>query len=245
VQYNILINHSGIHAKFLNGLLNVVLYPDISGLYFNCIDPRTNPAAGNIFDWVLSQSLDVVHNSIHCQHLYNYTNEFPIYRSPMFPQYKHFLDSMIRIQPDLISEVNYWADKLGITENTIGIHVRLCDMNIQHGNDYGVKTLHDYLKHMTFGTNYFVSSDNHRCIDVMQGIFGDQVTSVPNLIRGKDEQEDTSVLQLENFSNPRFWQESFLEALLLSKCGKLICRTSSVSQSAMLFSNSIKEIIRI
>ena len=94
-------------------------------------------------------------------------------------------------------------------------------------------------------TNIFVASDNEESILKLKTIFGNRISYVPNLIRAKTEIEDSSTLQSDNFRSTKFWQEAFLEMLLLSKCSTLICRTSNVANMAIISSNSIKKIIML
>jgi hypothetical protein len=135
--------------------------------------------------------------------------------------------------------------KIGIDDSTVGVHVRLTDMNIIHGKDYGVLSFEDFKTQLNPDTKYFISSDNNESINKLKELFGNNINYVKDMIRSEFENENSESLRLNNFKNPQFWIESFLEMLLLSKCGTLICRSSNLSNASIINSKTIKNIIRL
>jgi hypothetical protein len=80
----------------------------------------------------------------------------------------------------------------------------------------------------------------------LQKEFGDDLVFVKDFIRGKTEIEDTyKTIFLPYLKDKKLWVEAFIEMLLLSKCGTLICRSSNVNNASIIYSNTLKKIIRI
>lgn len=242
----------GVFSKFIFGLKNAILHESDS-YYFNVTDTtRTN---SDIFNSVLNQTLmsdnniesDILIKEVDCQHLGNYSKFNPIEFSPNLPKYKEIIKK-IELNKELLEKVKFYQDQFNIDESTVGVHVRLTDMNIVHGNDYGFLSFEDFKSQMKPDVKYFVASDNYESLKKLKDLYGDNINYVDGLIRAKLETDDTSTMFLNNpvvFKNKQFWFESFLEMLLLSKCGKLICRTSDLSNVAIIYSDTIKEITRL
>lgn len=245
MTYKLNIDAGGIFSKYMFAIKNSVLY-DSDSYYLNVIDTRTDC---NIFDCVLDQPL-LINDSfqeIDCQHLGNYSKFNPIENSPNLLKYSEIIKKF-KISEKLLEKVKYYQNKFNIDESTVGVHIRLTDMNIVHGNDYGVLTFEDFKSQMKPGVKYFVASDNYESLKKLKDLYGDNVNYVDGLIRADFENDNTSNMFLNNpivFKNKQFWFESFLEMLLLSKCSELICRTSDLSNVSIIYSDTIKKIIRL
>lgn len=240
MKYKLNVDGGGIFSKYMVSIKNLVdvRFDDI---YLNIVDNRTN---NNMFDFILNQKIDDSFTEINCSDYQSYNNVKKIEESKNFIRYKEIINNL-NFKKELLDKITYFQEKLNINENTIGVHIRLTDMNIHHQNDYGLSNFDSYLKFFNNHDEYFVSSDNKESIDKLIEIFGDKIKFVPNLIRGEHEIEDTFNLQIQNFKNPYFWEEAFIEMFLLSKCSSLICRTSSLSNATILHSDTIKNIIRV
>lgn len=234
------IEAGGVFSKYMFGVQNAVKH-EFNSMYLNTTDPRTIP---NVFDFVLHQKIEDDSYRINCENLGTYDKKNPIEYSPNFNQYKELVKK-IKIKQTILDKVNEYIKKLNINENTIGVHLRLTDMNIHHIKQYGVLTFENFLSNMDTTKEYFIASDNHESIQKLKQIFGDKIKYIPQMIRCEKESDDSTMLQIDNFKNEQFWVEAFIEMLILSKCKKIICRTSNLINASIIHSNNINEIIRL
>jgi hypothetical protein len=238
----------GVFSKFMFAIQNIQkINPNFNSVYINNIDNRSLTLSDNIFDKILDQTLIQDSQSFTCAHLGNYSKFNPIEKSNKLSDYRKIVKK-IKINDNIINETNKYVEEFSINGEFIGLHIRLCDMNIYHGKDYGVLSFNDFLielrKHISNNTKIFVASDNIESIKKLQKEFGNRVFYVDGFIRGNSETEDI-LLRLNNLKNIRLWEEAFIEMLLLSKCGKLICRTSNLNNASIIYSNTIKNVIRL
>jgi hypothetical protein len=242
------ITGGGVFSKMMLAIQSIAhLGYELENCYLNIVDDRAlSPERTNPLDSIIDQSYDSSYIPVGCIFAPSYNSRDRVEESGDYEKLKR-IASQLKYKPELSVLVDDYVYLLGIKDNTIGVHIRLCDMNIIHGADYGVLTFNDYLEAIqeelkSNNANIFVASDNEESILKLKAIFGNRISYVPNLIRAKTEIEDSSVLQSDNFKSTKFWQEAFLEMLLLSKCSTLICRTSNVANMAIISSNSIKKI---
>ena len=234
------IDAGGIFSKYMFGIQNAILY-DCDLYYFNITDYRTN---SDMFNYVLDQPYDSSYLAFNCSNLGGYHKINPIEESPNYSKYVEVVNKL-KINSELLEKVDYYVNKFGINELTVGIHVRLTDMNIIHKNDYGVLSFEDFKSQLNPYTKYFISSDNNESIVKLKELYGDNINYVEDMVRCEFEYEDSTSLQINNFKNPQLWVDAFLEMLLLSKCGTLICRSSNLSNASIINSKTIKNIIRL
>jgi hypothetical protein len=182
-----------------------------------------------------------------------YSKQNPIEESLRFQDYKRVLGKL-RIQQDIHNHVNEFVRDKYIGENTLGIHVRLTTMNMLHHDIYQKITCDDYInaikKEFDSGqySNMFVASDNHESIMKLKKYFGSNVISHDNFIRFRNEsfnRVDECLPEYDWFYQKKFWQESFRDCMVLSRCGALVCRESNFSNMAIVFSDSFKKITRV
>jgi hypothetical protein len=237
---NLNIDAGGIFSKYMYGIQNGILH-ECDSYYFNVIDVRTN---SNIFDTVLEQTYEPSHQHITCDNLGNYSKLNSIENSNNFINYVNFIEKL-KFNDKLLEKVDYYTKKMNIDDSTVGVHIRLTDMNIIHGNDYGTLSFDNFVAQLNPDTKYFISSDNNESIVKLKDLYGDNISYIDGLIRCERENDASDLLQLNNFKNPQLWFEGFLEMLLLSKCGTLICRTSNLSNATIIHSKTIKNIIRL
>lgn len=240
MYYNLNVDGGGIFSKYMLCVQNLVGV-NFDKVYLSTADIRTN---SNIFDFILNQTLSENFINIKGHYIPGYSNTNKIELSDNYNTYKDII-AKFNFKDELLNKIKTYQEKLNITEKTIGVHIRLTDMNIHHANDYGYYNFDDYLKYFNNDDDFFVASDNKESIKKLVDIFGDKIKYVPNIIRAENENEDTSTLQLTNFKNYSFWEEAFIEMFLLSKCGSFICRASNLANATIIHSNSIKNIIRI
>ena len=248
---NITINvkAGGVFSKFMYVVQNAqIINPDFESLYIQNIDEKSLVNEENIFNNIFEQRIEdnqVVHN---CVQVHNYSKFSPIELSANLNDYKKIV-SKLRFTENFNKKFNSYLEKLNIDENYIGVHIRLCDMNIYHKNDYGSLVFEDFLNEIKKlkedGKKIFVASDNNESLSKLKSLYYDDIVYVDGFLRGESENEDTKILQINHFKDVRLWEEAFIEMLLLSKCGTLICRTSNVNNVSIIYSNSLKKIIRI
>ena len=248
---NITINVAvgGVFSKFMYVVQNAqIINPDFESLYIQNIDGRSLVNEENIFNNIFEQKIEDNQVSHNCVAVHSYSKFSPIELSRNLNDYKKIV-SKLRFTENFNKKFNSYLEKLNIDENYIGVHIRLCDMNIHHGDAYGIFVFEDFLNEIKKlkedGKKIFVASDNNESLSKLKSLYNDDIVYVDGFLRGETETEDTLILQMNHFKDVRLWEEAFIEMLLLSKCGTLICRSSNVNNTAVIYSNSLKKIIRI
>ena len=238
----------GIFSKFITSIQfaeELIGESTIPGIYYNTVVNGVS-----VFDHVLDQNRDDIQNIYNSTYLRGYSGYEPIELSKEFTNLKRIVRA-VKFKQAFSKLVESTITELGIDENTIGVHIRLCDMNITHGIDYGIVRYEDYKKlldKIMVGTDVklFVASDNYESIKKLERDYGkERVVYVKDMLRGVTEIEHTGDLQAENLSTKRLWEEAFLDMILLSKCTQLVCRTSNVVNASILFSDTIQDVVRI
>jgi hypothetical protein len=243
------VDAGGVFSKFMFIVQNARnVNSDFESLYILNNDNKSLVNDENIFNNIFDQEIKDDQMSFNCEHLNNYSKFSPIELSANLEDYKKIV-SKLKFTENFNKKFNSYLEKLNIDENYIGVHIRLCDMNIYHSSDYGMLTFDDFLgeiqKLKEKDKKIFVASDNTESIMKLKSLFNDDVIYIDGFLRGESENEDTSILQLNNFKDIRLWEEAFIEMLLLSKCGELICRTSNLNNASIIYSNTIKKIVRL
>jgi hypothetical protein len=165
------------------------------------------------------------------------------------------IESKLKINSRLQSKIDKALILLNLTDKTIGVHIRLTDMDRHHGSDYGRKSFEDYVYKINLALNeehdkIFVASDNIESIEKLQKIYGDKIIYYDELMRPHSETTDDNKVgnegfQLDHFNEESFWHDSFIDMFLLSKCGVLIHRVSNLSNAAKIYSNTLKKSVII
>lgn len=176
-----------------------------------------------------------------------------IEKSPRYQDFKRVL-GRLTIKPEIYIAADNFIYANSIGSHTLGVHVRLTTMNLMHHDLYQQVTIDDYFRIVDRDLrnhnyrNIFVASDNYESITKFQQRYGNMVISQPDMIRYPGEKfakfED-SLPEYQWFFMERFWQESFRECMILSKCGGLVCRESNFSNMAIVFSDSYQHISRV
>lgn len=238
----------GIFSKFITSVQvveEIAKESAIPEIYYNTLVHGVS-----VFDYVLDQSRVNVTAICDSAYLRGYSGYEPIELSKEFLNLKRVIRT-IKFKQGFNALVENTIAKLGIDKNTIGVHIRLCDMNTTHGIDYGIASYEDYRKlldpiMLNAEVKIFVASDNYESIEKLKRDYGkDRIVYVEDMLRGVSEVEDTGHLQAENLSTKKLWEEAFLDMMLLSKCSQLVCRTSNVINASILFSDTIQSVIRI
>lgn len=231
---NITINVAvgGVFSKFMYVVQNAqIINPDFKSLYIQNIDGRSLVNEENIFNNIFDQKIEDNQVSYNCVAVHSYSKFSPIELSTNLNDYKKIV-SKLRFTENFNRKFNSYLEKLNIDENYIGVHIRLCDMNIHHGDAYGTLVFEDFLNEIQKlkeeGKKIFVASDNNESLSKLKSLYNDDIVYADGFLRGETETEDTLILQANHFKDVRLWEEAFIEMLPLSKCGTLICRSSNV-----------------
>jgi len=238
----------GVFSRFITSIQvteEIAKESAIPEIYYNTIIDGVS-----VFDHVLDQSRDGVDATCNSVYLRGYSGYNPIELSKEFLNLKR-VTRTVKFKQEFNTLVENAITKLGIDKNTIGVHIRLCDMNMAHGVDYGIASYEDYRKlldpiMLNAEVKLFVASDNYESIEKLKRDYGkDRIVYVEGMLRGVSEVDNTGPLQVENLSTKKLWEEAFLDMMLLSKCSQLVCRTSNVVNASILFSDTIQSVIRI
>jgi hypothetical protein len=235
---------AGIFSKVMFAIQNLVKY-NPENAYVNCLDENANIIYTNPFDYVFEQpKVDRTYERYFAQGLGSYTYRNKIEESALFYSYKNCAEKFV-FTKDLREFIH--SNRNLVSHNTIGIHVRLTDMNVLH-KIYGVYNIDHYLQLaesllLKTDANIFVASDNDESLCRFRGEFGERVGYVPNMLRCKQDDGNSTQLQYDLMYKKRFWLEAFLEMYLLSKCDTIVCRTSNLSNVAKIFSKKKQKCI--
>jgi len=243
----------GIFSKFMIGVQSVsgaIGINQIDGFQLDInwqqVDPtRQKPLEVNPFDWVLEQDPNMnIHKTLigRVTPLHSQFLQIPDFDT----KFKNFktLVQKLKIKEDILNNVNPLVDS-----DTIGVHVRLTDMNKLHSN-YGVLTTDSFKRKIeevikTSGKEkIFVASDNSASIEKLSKHFDIIYNDVSNRSNDEEGRGYNKYLR-ENSGEKSLWEDTFLDAISLSKCGELIYTPSNMAIASVLYSNTIKTKHRI
>lgn len=180
-----------------------------------------------------------------------YDRDDPIEHSPRLADYRRVL-SRLHIKNEIKARVDDLCQLVAITERTLGVHVRLTTMSVH--TQYVQVTIEDYFAEIDRSLesgdydNLYVATDNVESLIKMENRYASIIRYYPNLLRLPTEtiqNVDEWSWEYDMFFRRQFWQESFMEAMTLARCGGMICRDSNFSNAAIVFSQSLKNITRV
>ena len=157
--------------------------------------------------------------------------------------------SKIRIKQEFLSSVDDYVNSFNINKNTLGVHIRLTDMNKYHTNEYGNLYYDDFLmkikkvlKDNSSIDNIFISSDNYESIEKIKKDLDDiKISYIENIKRCELETSDNYQFQLDNLKSDEYIKSTFTEMYLLSKCSYLVHRISGFALFTILYSETLSE----
>jgi hypothetical protein len=212
----------------------------------------TDMVSINPFNYVLEQNSEMLFDSIvNCResHHRREQNKGILEYTDLFNINNGDLENLKKIIKK-IKIKNTVTDKLNtLNDRTLGVHIRLTDMNSIHPI-HGIFTINDYIskiKTVLKGdptlNNIFISSDNDESISKIISIFSNHTITYNTVSNRSVKEDDTSYMsyQTKSFSSEMFWVDSFLEMLSLSLCDELIYRVSNLNNSSVIFSEKIKK----
>jgi len=133
----------------------------------------------------------------------------------------------------------------------LGVHIRLTDMETQHPQ-YGIglvtNTFYEATKNIIEKESFdsiFISSDNDESVEYFKEKMDIVYNDVGNRVKWASNGSQQLGLQLSKSGDEGFWVDTFLEMLSLSKCETLIYRVSNLNNASVLFSQSIKDTVKI
>lgn len=195
----------------------------------------------NPFDFVLEQSNDNITHTVIARPLNNYTN---ILENPNYKKLSTVC-SKLKIKDVVLDRIDN-----SITEDTLGAHVRITDMNFMHP-EYGKSSTKDYIKKINELTNekkfknIFVASDNKKSIELIGNDFDILYNNVNNRSNHEHGGVNYMTYLRKQSGESQFWVDSFVEMISLSRCGELLYKMSNLNNASVLFSNTIKKTHRI
>jgi len=134
----------------------------------------------------------------------------------------------------LTDKIDAFCDANNINEKTLGVHLRLNDMNAWHGAEWGIVEYKHYLeaiiRNMPKYDNIFVSCDNEETLYKLKRDLN--VIHYDNIHRAKDESVIGTKSQLramaaEKMETKFAFETPFMDMLTLARCGGLIGRKYS------------------
>ena len=247
MKIRVIANSAGIFAKVILALQTVkhfcntkrISSSDIDELYFE----STPNGVENLFNHVIiqtdSRQYDMVLNAT------KYKTYNKMFHDSDLPFFKEIM-SKIKIDTKLTDSVNK-----NINENTLGIHIRLTDMNSLHGKNYGTRDFSNYEKIIDKAlmenkniNSIFVSSDNVESIEKLKEkydiMFNESISN--RHVKEIDNNNEYNKFLRANHELGNFWFDSFLDMLSLSKCGVLVKGVSSLSNTSIIMSDSLKSV---
>lgn len=198
----------------------------------------------NPFDYVLDQNPNCKFDEV----LRVYPRGFGTYHNINTEPDLHRLKTIVsklKIKDTVINKLKPLRGK------ALGVHVRLTDMEIWHAS-YGkgivTNTFYEATKRTLQSKSFdsiFVSSDNDESLEYFKEKMNIVYNDVGNRVKGANDGSGQLGLQINRSGDEDFWVDTFLEMLSLSKCNTLIYRVSNLNNASVLFSQTIKDTIKI
>lgn len=199
--------------------------------------------------YVLNQSLDSTYQSLGALPIGKlYTQHDPIEHSARFAHYKRVL-KRLNIHSHIYKQADDHCVSMAISPRCLGVHVRLTTMNLLPLPK--VISIENYFaaidQEMESGhyDSIFVASDNTESLHKMEQRYGGIVRCCHDFLRWPVEEVLDWTWEVDALHQRRFWVETFVDCMILARCGGMICRNSNFSNAALVFSDSIQRVTRI
>lgn len=238
----------GIFSKFalcIQSILPIWHISKVEKIYLNHVSKLVQ--IPNPFDLIYDQNPNLSYVYVNSGNRNTYLE---IHKSNDLPYLKEIV-SKLKYKQSILDNIEKIRQDLNITDRTLGVHLRLGDMNMIHGDMYGVvyyehfqRKIDEALKSGQYD-NIFAASDNFESIEKLINRYGDKIRFCNSLMRLKNEDDDGYKFQIDNFSTPEFWLNSYYDMLLLSKCGGIIYRVSNFANASIMHSNTIKNYYKL
>jgi len=252
----LLVGGGGVFSKFIIAVENLHEIGVHEDYYLKCIDERAiNVDGENPFYYILEEpewyGMPVLDPNffqrISAKVYPSFDMNHQIENSDKFLQMSNIAKAM-KLNAEMKSLINEHSHLVSDSIPSVGVHIRATDMLYAHKRLGTWDFMHyDAMLKYTLSimkrdgiddVNIFVASDNQESIDEIVENFGTKykVSFLPNLsnrVRGWG--EDSSAFHLQNFTQRRYWQDSFLEMYMLSLCDNLLIRASNLNNFSRLY----------
>jgi len=243
MNIKVIANSAGIFARMILIMQTIRYYCLDNGINVNDINSIYLDSGSNeynLFDYVIEQvellKYDAVLPAKKYKHYVNLIEDIDL------PFFKSIFNKL-KIKDSILNMVNGDID-----ENTLGVHVRLTDMNTLHGDIYGVRNFDNYLNGVISATNerifknIFVASDNIESINKFKEKY--DIIFNSNVSNRHNSETDTGYYDylVENLMSENMWVDSFLDMLSLGMCGELVMGVSSLSNTSIIISKTLNKI---
>ena len=150
--------------------------------------------------------------------------------------------------------INNYCSIFDITENTLGVHIRLTDMNAAHP-DHGIFTIQTYIDkinklintHRNIN-NIYIASDNIESINHLKKYYKNiiKISYIEDNVRSLYENDNfnyvINAMNNDNTTSSLYHVNIMIEMLVLSKCSYFIHRVSDFANFAIIYSDTFKVI---
>ena len=245
----VMISLQNIHNHFIQNKIDL---NSINNIYIEIDKDRVDKNKQiitdyNPLDFVLDQNKELIYDIIlKCKIVQGYSN----LENNIDLNRLKIIGKKLKIKDIIINRINP-----NITENTLGVHVRLTDMNVSHAKNFGIADINMYIAKIKYIlnnnkniNNIFVASDNIESINKLKLEFKDMIIS--NSVSNRSENENDINLDYQKFlrqnsNSSNLWQDSFLEAISLANCNYMLKRVSNVNNAAMILSKNEQKIYNL
>jgi hypothetical protein len=198
----------------------------------------------NPFDYVLDQNPNCKFDEVLRVYPHGFGTYHNINTEPNLHRLKTIV-SKLKIKDTVINKLKPLKGK------ALGVHVRLTDMEILHpsyGKGIVTNTFYEATKRTLQSESFdsiFVSSDNDESLEYFKEKINIVYNDVGNRVKVANDGNGQLGLQINKSGDEDFWVDTFLEMLSLSKCNTLIYRVSNLNNASVLFSQTIKDTVKI
>ena len=198
----------------------------------------------NPFDYVLDQNPNCKFDEVLRVYPDGFGTYLNINKTPELHRLKTIV-SKLKIKDTVINKLKPIKGKV------LGVHIRLTDMEIwhpEHGTGITTNTFYEATKNIIERESFdsiFVSSDNDESIEYFKQKMDIVYNDVGNRVKWAGDGRHQMGMQLNRSGDEDFWIDTFLEMLSLSKCNTLIYRVSNLNNASVLFSQAIKDTVKI
>lgn len=214
------------HLYFMRGLCKAV-YIDITKGKMDIIGEKINR-----YDNVLIQNTGPNYKRVNC-----YGNGLFDYDGEILEDIRETVKPYFKFQSSLQDEADSFCKLHNIGEDTLGVHIRMNDMNAWHGDQFGEIIFKDYKKAIDKKLskrnikNIFISSDNNETLAKLKNRYSNLVYH-KNVFRANKEQQpgtedELRAMGFEKLRGKYAFESPFLDFLTLIKCGHFIGRKHS------------------
>lgn len=215
------------HLYFLKGECESI-YIDFMKKEFCEWENKLNP-----YDEILNQKITDEYKEVFC-----FGNELHDYDEIILQDIRNEVKPFFNFRKVLTHQVDSFCEEHEISLGTVGVHVRMSDMNAWHGTQFGYVYYTDYVNKMDYLlnnhpiNNFFIASDNQETLDKLIKRYGGIIHYHKNVYRTEHEheyglEEDLRKKCYEKLTGFYNFYTPFLDLLTLSRCGYFIGRKFS------------------